>query len=113
VVYPVTRQVNAIGNTWFTDDADTTPLDRIMYMPQTQGVRDLPKRTLPNGNGILVALRHMVIDWTQAMSIQSMEWTAHDNTSQKFKVMTAALRRLETPRHGRVGTAHVTRLDGG
>ena len=113
VLYLSTTQYNAIGNTWFTDGSDTTPLDRILRMPQVQDVRELPEETLPNGNGLLVALRRTVIDWTQAMSIQSMEWMAHDNMSQNFKVMTAATPRLKTQSHGKVGVAHVTGLDGG
>ena len=42
-----------------------------------------------------------------------MEWMAHDNMLQNFKVMTAATPRLKTQSHGKVGVAHVTGLDGG
>lgn len=108
VLYLSTQQYNEAALKYFDDGSDTTPLDRILRMPQIEAVQQLSTAIMPDGEAVLVQMSRSVVDWAEAMMIRMVEWTSGDGLTGNFKVMAVAAPRTKARYDSKSGIVHIT-----
>lgn len=106
-VYASPTQFNQAALLYYTDGSGQTPVQRILAsMPGVQLFRMSPN--LADGVVVLVQLTRNVVDWAEALPIQTLEWASGDGMVSHFKVMAVAAPRVKADYNGSSGVVHAT-----
>ena len=92
---------------YYTDGSGQTPVQRILAsMPNVQLFEMCPN--LADGVVVLVQLTRNVVDWAEALPIQTLEWASGDGMVSHFKVMAVGAPRVKADYDGKSGIVHAT-----
>lgn len=105
-VYAATTQYNQAALTYFTDGSGQTPAQRVLSLSNVALFEMCP--TLADGVIVLAQLSRNVVDWAEAMPIQTLEWASGDGMVSHFKVMMVASPRVKADYSGNSGIVHAT-----
>lgn len=90
----------------YADGTGQTPLQRILALPQIEGVEMLPN--LAAGEVLLVQMTGEVIRLAEAMDIQVREWASPDGMTSVFRVMLCGTPEIKARYDGKSGIVHAT-----
>lgn len=105
-VYASTTQFNQAALNYFTDGSGQTPVQRALTLPNIALFDMAP--TLTDGVVVLVQLTSTVVDWAEALAIQTLEWASGDGMISHFKVMMVGAPRVKADYDGKSGVVHAT-----
>lgn len=108
VLYVSQTQYNQAALNFFTDGSGMTGLQRLRQMDGIQDVRMIPAGWLADGELLLIQMDSEVVDWAEALSVTTLEWTSGDGMATMFKVMAIAAPRIKARYDGKSGIVHAT-----
>ena len=104
LVYPT--QYNQAALSFYSDGSGQTALQRIQAMSGIAEVQQCP--TLAAGEVVLFELNRNVVDWAEAIALQTLEWASGDGMVSHFKVMAVGTPRVKATYAGNSGIVHAT-----
>lgn len=105
-IYASTTQFNQAALNYFTDGSGQTPVQRALTLPNIALFDMAP--TLADGVIVLVQLTNTVVDWAEALDVQTLEWASGDGMVSNFKVMMVGSPRVKADYDGKSGIVHAT-----
>ena len=99
-------QYNQAALAFYTDGSGQTALQRITSLANIAEVQMCA--TLQAGEVVLFELSRNVIDWAEALAIQTLEWASGDGMVSHFKVMAVGAPRVKNAGTGKSGIVHAT-----
>lgn len=106
-IFASPTQFNQAALVYYTDGSGQTPVQRILAsMPNVASFQMAPNLT--DGVVVLVELSRNVIDWAEALPIQTLEWASGDGMVSHFKVMAVCAPRVKADYSGNSGVVHAT-----
>jgi uncharacterized linocin/CFP29 family protein len=104
LAYPT--QYNQAALSFYTDGSGQTALQRILAIA---GIADVTMCAgLAAGEVVLFELSPLVVDWAEALPLQTLEWASGDGMVSHFKVMTVATPRVKADYANASGVVHAT-----
>jgi|WetSurMetagenome_2_1015567.scaffolds.fasta_scaffold02313_7 uncharacterized linocin/CFP29 family protein len=105
LVYPTQYYQASMG--FYTDGSGQTALQRITGMlgPGSE-VQMCP--SLAAGEVVLFSLNRSVIDWAEALPMQTLEWASGDGMVSHFKIMAVGAPRVKNNGTSKSGIVHAT-----
>jgi len=106
MLFAAKTQYQQAAHTYYTDGSGQTPADRIRAMPEIAGFRMLPRLT--DGDLLLVEMSPEVVEWNEALDIQTREWVSGDGMTAHFKVLAIGGPAIKARYDGKSGIVHAT-----
>lgn len=104
LIYPT--QYNQAALSFYTDGSGQTALQRIQALANVAEVQMCA--ALDAGEVCLFQMTADVVDWAEAMAIQTLEWASGDGMTSHFKVMAVGTPRVKADYSGKSGVVLAT-----
>lgn len=104
LVHPT--QYNQAALSFYTDGSGQTALQRVQMLANIAEVQMCA--TLAAGEVVLFEMSRNVVDWAEALALQTLEWASGDGMTSHFKVMAVGTPRVKADYDGKSGVVHAT-----